>query len=553
MSTPTQQLLHKPAFKKLVVIIVTFIPAFLGLSIINVIFTHAVVLVSYFGGASTTSTTDGSSLSSAGDDSDTIAAAIPKRVNKQKRVKTVYVPPTQDDLQKILLELESSEPLPDNSNINQNNGESSMKRAQSAIASLQTLVEKKATGADTALKDVEELIEAYESFVTRFEEDLAHYHVNDVNTDKVLEHLSQFMMRKSLLDLDRDALDDLFKGIRADLNALAGDDVLLQNSNQALLKLFENDASSSSCDPSFLDLAQGNPTPELEVTVDAPQQTATSATKVKNDVIISEDTARESDLYERIDTIKEILSRRDLSSGDSKDPIDEEGVAEIRAKVSEMVLTLVNNQQDGFATTEEITQHLLKEASLPSIGSNPEEDNTDSTMCASPGMVEKLVQRGLDSIRTKADLQSALISTVFSVVAEESEDDEFQQIMGALDKVMSDVDVPRIDFSGKSYEDESKNVPPKSDKRKSLSYVVDGPLLHQGVAGSIDSFVELISGYNDYVDEFLDYIMNRHGASVGTAAADGISDLARKVPLPELEKLRQSGILGGRIRTLVEE
>jgi len=519
------------------------------------------VLASYFT-ATTTHTDSESSLTSGGGDDDTKAAAIPKRAGKQKRrVKTVYVPPTQDDLEQLLLELESSEPLPNNANINNNknnNGEmSSMKRAQSAIAALQSLVEQKTsvgTGADTTMKDVEELTEAYESFVARFEEDIAKYHDNEVKTDRVLVHLSQFMMRKSLLDLDRDAMEDLFTGVNADLYALVEDDVLLRNSNQALLKFFQNDASSSSsCDPSFLDLARGNPTPELASTVDAPQQTVTTATKVKNDVIITEDTARESDLYERIDTIKEILSRRDLSSGDDKDPIDEEGVAEIRAKISEMVLTLSQNQQDGFATTEEITQHLLKEASLPSIGSNPEDD-TDSVMCASPAMVEKLVQRGLDSIRGKADLQSALMSTVFSVVAEESEGDEFQQIMDALDEVVSDIDVPRIDFSGKSYEvEDSKNMTPKSDKRKSLSYVVDGPLLHQGVAGSIDSFVELISGYNDYVDEFFDYIMNRQGVSVGTAAADGISDLARKVPLPEMEKLRQSGILGGRIRTLVEE
>jgi hypothetical protein len=83
--------------------------------------------------------------------------------------------------------------------------------------------------------------------------------------------------------------------------------------------------------------------------------------------------------------------------------------------------------------------------------------------------------------------------------------------------------------------------------------VVDGPLLHQGLAGSIDSFVELISGYNDYVDEFFDYIMSRQGVSVGAATADSISNFMRKVSLPELEKLRQSGILGGRIRSLVEE
>jgi hypothetical protein len=69
----------------------------------------------------------------------------------------------------------------------------------------------------------------------------------------------------------------------------------------------------------------------------------------------------------------------------------------------------------------------------------------------------------------------------------------------------------------------------------------------------IDSFVDFISGYNDHVDEVFDYIMSRQGVSVGTATSDAISNLIRKVPLPELDRLRQSGILGGRVRSLVEE
>ena len=549
MSTLTQQLLHKPAVKNLVVIVVTFIPAFLALSIINVIFTHVFVLSSYLAGTTSTTVTtaDGSSLISSGD------GAI------QKRVKTVYVPPTEQDLEQLLIELETSEPLP-SSNNNLNHGESPIKRAQSAISSLQALLEQQKTGVDAALKEMEELTEAYDSFVTRFQEDIAQYHNGEQTDTVVLEYLPQYMKRKALLDLDRGAMEDLFENVLADLNVLLKDDVMLRNSNDALMKLLNsNDLGSNknSCDSSFLDLAKGNPTPELETAIIAPKQkkTATSdKTQAKNDASISitKDTARESDLYERIDSIKELLSRRELSGDGDKDPIDEEGVEAIREEVSEMVLTLLKTRQDGHAATKEMTEDLIKETSLVTEESNPED--ADTAMCASPVMVEKMVQRGLDSIRSQADLQSTLISTVFSVVADEKEDDEFKQIMGALDKEVSSIDIPRIDFSQKSSGDneENKKMPPKSDKRKTLSYVVDGPLLHQGVAGSIDSFVELISGYNDYVDELFDYIMSRQGVSVGTAAADGISNLVRKIPLPELAKLRQSGILGGRIRTLVD-
>ena len=41
--------------------------------------------------------------------------------------------------------------------------------------------------------------------------------------------------------------------------------------------------------------------------------------------------------------------------------------------------------------------------------------------------------------------------------------------------------------------------------------------------------------------------------SVGTAKVDGAPAAIRKVPLPDLERLTKSGILGGRIRSLIEE
>jgi hypothetical protein len=50
----------------------------------------------------------------------------------QKKVKTVYVPPTEQDLEQLLIELETSEPLSTTNN-NLNHGKSPIKRAQSAV------------------------------------------------------------------------------------------------------------------------------------------------------------------------------------------------------------------------------------------------------------------------------------------------------------------------------------------------------------------------------------------------------------------------------------
>jgi len=600
-SSLTHQLLHKPAVKKLAAIILSFIPAFLALSIINVIFTHAFVLSSYLFGASA-----GSSSSSVGIDSaivingggdanrHRVVATQQKRAKKQK---TVFVAPTQHDLEQILIELESSEPLPDTTTriFHNNNGESSpTKRVQSVIASWQSLLEQRSStngfidDTTTSLNDVmEELSEAYNSFVKRFEEDIDHYyhrhHIVNQGEDEMatLAHLPKFMKRKSLLDLDRHALEVLFDNVIDDVNLLIKDETILRNSNQALMKLLnssnnDNKSSSSnigasatssslsSCDSTFLDLTKGNPTPELATVVDSTTTTTTTtkertpettaAAAAANDASITADTARESDLYERIAAIKQILSRRELSGGGNKDPIDEEGVAAIRAEINAMATNLRERRQAAFAHEKELKQHLMEETSLLT---SIQEGDTDDAMCASPAMVEKMVHRGLDSIRSQADLQSTLITTVFNVVADESDDGEFKQIMDALNNEMKEIVVPRIDYSRKNsveqQQEENKNRPPKTGRKKTLSYVADGPLLHRGIAGMIDSFVDFISGYNDHVDEVFDYIMSRQGVSVGTATSDAISNLIRKVPLPELDRLRQSGILGGRVRSLVEE
>ncbi|KAK1736672.1 hypothetical protein QTG54_012694 [Skeletonema marinoi] len=79
-----------------------------------------------------------------GGDSGNVAAFQKEPKSKaKKRVKPVYVPPTQQDLQNIFIELESSEPLPISSNNIINSGESSVNRVKSAIASLQSLMEQK--------------------------------------------------------------------------------------------------------------------------------------------------------------------------------------------------------------------------------------------------------------------------------------------------------------------------------------------------------------------------------------------------------------------------
>ncbi len=566
-NTTMRRLLDKPALKKLAVIILSFIPAFIALSIINVIFTN----VTYYYLSS------GSSLSSS-----TSSANTERRGgNKKKQVKkTVYVEPSNDDLQKLLIELEESEPLPV-VHYDSNQGRESTKRAQTVIASLQSLMGYSESSADddnnAASKDMDDLSEAYETFTTRFNEDIDQIAQGGKDAEILaLEHLPQFMKRKSLLDLDTKSMEVLFQNVIEDLHLLLKNDVMLRNSNQTLMTLLNGGGGGikkkkqtskthvGSCDSTYLDLGKGNPTSELKdlliattaaaaagVETDSSTKTATRAEVKDDDDAITEDTARQSDLYERIAYFKEILSRRDISSNTTViDPIDEVGVAEVRSQVQAMALTLLKKRQAGIARDAELKQQSVQDG----LSSQPDDGGGSAMMCASPTMVEKMVQQGLDSIRGQDDLQSTLITTVFSAIADESDDVEFKQIMDALNKDMEEIGIPRIDYKEKIFGEESEpGLTKNTSNKKTLSYVIDGPILHRGVAGRIDSLVELISGYNDHVDELFDYIMSRQGVSVGTATADAVAAAIRKVPLPDLERLTKSGILGGRIRSLLEE
>ena len=558
-------------------IILSFIPAFFTLSIINVIFTN----VTYYYLSS------GSSASSS-----KTANNKSREGNKKKQVvkKTVYVAPSNDDLQKLLIELEESEPLPV-VHYDSNQGRESTKRAQTVIASLQSLMGySESSSADddddnnaAASKDIMDgLSEAYETFITRFNEDIDQIAQGGKDAEILsLEHLPQFMKRKSLLDLDTKSMEVLFQNVIEDLHLLLKNDDMLRNSNQTLMALLNGGDGGGGgntkktrkqtskthvglCDSTYLDLGKGNPTSELKdlliatttaaaaagVETDSSAKKATRA-DVDDDDAITEDTARQSDLYERIAYFKEILSRRDLSSNTTViDPIDEVGVAEVRSQVQAMALTLLKKRQAGIARDAELKQQSVQDG----LSSQPDDGGGSAMMCASPTMVEKMVQQGLDSIRGQGDLQSTLITTVCSAIADESDDVEFKQIMDALNKDMEEVDIPKIDYRKKIFGEEIEPGPTKKTyNKKTLSYVIDGPILHRGVAGRIDSLVELISGYNDHVDELFDYIMSRQGVSVGTATADAVAAAIRKVPLPDLGRLTKSGILGGRIRSLIEE
>merc|ERR1711862_151511 len=147
----------------------------------------------------------------------------------------------------------------------------------------------------------------------------------------------------------------------------------------------------------------------------------------------------------------------------------------------------------------------------------------------------------------KIDLNRVLMESVNEAI---EDPERFESLLPEITKIQGQ----SIDYSFKP-ELPTKNNSSWKIGRKSISYAVDGPLLHIGFAGWLDSFVDTISGYFDNVDRILDWVVEDSGVSVGTSVLAHLSRILRKVPFPhdQVDMFKSSGILAGRLRTVLEE
>eukprot|EP00581_Thalassiosira_minuscula_P010841 CAMPEP_0183728574 /NCGR_PEP_ID=MMETSP0737-20130205/28400_1 /TAXON_ID=385413 /ORGANISM="Thalassiosira miniscula, Strain CCMP1093" /LENGTH=617 /DNA_ID=CAMNT_0025960561 /DNA_START=38 /DNA_END=1891 /DNA_ORIENTATION=- len=604
--------------KKLLVIFLSFISAIALLSVTNLIVAHIFVASSLLFQQPQPQATVPPSNTQNGVQPNNPPGKKKKKKKKKKapepkvETKIVYVSPTKEDLNRIRRELETSDPLPPASSESVHNdyedNQRSASRVQLIVAATEQLMKQQQEQSDAsqaALQtEMHELLESHAAFLQRFEHDTSSKPVM-VEEDLALHFQDQLAFlrsvlgRTSLKDLSREDVRGMLNVAMEDLAWLLEPLVdeedeeglqFLSNANDTLLMaLVEEDVAkaevadteaASTCPPSFLALDEGAPSAEF-----TPPTIKKSAAKKKQKVAretapkqpssvaptIDNDTARESQLYDLVETIKHILSRRELSSlklGESDPlphPMDDRSVAQLRGELIPMVTTLakkwdsvLNNERNIRNYWEGRFQYLMEEISSRHAIRDEYSSGMGSGMCAPPPLIEGMIRGGFESLRRKGVLRSQLVHAAYTSMADDPE-----RVL-ALSEEMKRVVVEEV------FEDEGEGgrisplEPEPSQRgessswkvgRKSIHYAVDGPLLHRGFVGWIDSFVDAISGYNDHVDSFVDWIIGEEGVSVGTTLANLLGRGVRKLPLDDeyAERIKRSGILSGRARVVLEE
>lgn len=554
--------------KKICIIFISFLLAVILLSITNIILAHVFIVTTILFPPKTNTNTNNNNNNS--------PSSKPK---KNIQTKTVYVPPTQDDLERIRQELETSDPLPpENENDEQN---TITHDVQSIIKSTETLLSKREKVLSVAQNEIDELNDAYVSFEQRLRQDTTQH--TKIEYDKIIKvlqdqvpSLRELLGRKTFIDLDQKELMELYDGALDDLGWLLKVEdmdeetkkyksILFLNANDVFVKVLNAATSNSTtitaaatCDKSYLALDDDRASSEFANVKSSSATKAADTKKVVDDTSsshVTDDTARESDLYELVQNIKHILSRRDLTAAVKADdvlpsPISDEGVAEIRSTIISPMARTIEEKRKAALTHEDEIRELwvgkIESLKTSLISNNGDKDDGGAAeLCTSPNLVEDMVTGGTEAIRSKNNLRLTLEGVALLAVG----DDEETTAM--LQSKLDEINVPDIDYEGRG---DRKPPTDASSSKRTLSYLVDGPLLHKGVVGWIDYFVDCISGYDDNIDCILDWVVGEEGKSVGNLVVDSFTKVVRQIPFPSelIGKIRKSGILGGRARSLIE-
>ena len=520
--------------KRLALALITFLPAFILLSIINFAVTKLFV----------------SKAPAATPIINDAPKTEPKIVTK-----TVYIDPSDADLESLRREIETSDPLPPFVPNDERSG-----RIKSILSSLKTAVDARENEQNTASKEYADLKTAYDSFLQRFDDDIAKVLSaseedrlkSALLLNKILSSLESLSALNGFSSIDRKSLTNKFESASNSLILLMqSDEILFHNNEGILLEALINGTSfnSESCSLSSLNITGDKVCEELLI----PEGVTMKERKASEEVHIPDGTARESDLYKSVESIKEILTRRDITlmkpgaDGSIPSPLDESGTDSIRKKVSDAAITIGSQRATHASQQKEIRlQWMAKvDTSMPDSSLNAGDDS----MCANQNLVEQMVAGGLESLRKKSDLSRELRTSLFSALIDEPNFEAHD--MTALQQAMVNVKGVQIDYEKK------KELPSFSteSRRKSVRYLVDSPLLHRGVTAWINNIIDFISGYNDYVDALIDWIVGDSQSTAGEIFAETFLRVVSFIPYHDefAERFKSVGILGGRTRALLEE
>lgn len=569
------------AIKKIVIISISFVAAVVLLFISNVIFVHLFVAKTILFPPQPKIFVDPQPKKIS--TKEAAKSKEKKKKNAPPKV-TVYVPPTREDLESLWMELEQEEASDPPLQVTvDEDGRRSTARVRSILSSTEDLWNRRDEELKAAKVEVGELKEAYASFEERLEQETSRdMHRNEEmakNISKQLTFLRSVLRRASFKDLGRKDTEKTLRVAMGDIQWLIGEEGsegLFYNIGDALLNTLvgeketksEADGAGPTCNPAYLALDEGVASTEFN------PPTKTVAKKPKANEVkpsappISNDTLRESHLHALVKNVKNALSRRDLSSyklyekTPIPNPVNQDSVEEIRATISPMVSTVRTKWDKVLAQEANMRDYWIQRIQALRKTSVTPGNDRGGAMCASSELVESMVAEGLESFQRRDHLQQSLVNSALRHVGDDPE--AVLALVDAMRKVEVEEIVPGIvgndvDGGGREATSTLRRPSPRSFSswtvgRKSIYYVVDGPLLHRGIAGLIDSFADAVAGYNDHVDALMDWAVDEEGVPVGTMIVDTFFRMVRKAPFPDsVYQIKKAGIFAGRMRMVLEK
>ena len=380
-----------------------------------------------------------------------------------------------------------------------------------------------------AKEEIDDLSVAYDSFLERWEQDImssSRPAMSVVDESAMMQYFESRLtslrtilggQRSSFMDLDRHDMTQLITSAMDELRWLLNEEdesendayktLLFSNVNNTLFKLLALDASSASnrnetnhtCHASYLDLNEGNPSMEFRPTSKAVKPPSGSHNA------ITEETARESDLNDLVEAIEISLSWHDDESMPHPPFISDEAVEDIRSAIAPMVTSIEKVRRSSLANEKKVRDYWLDriETFVSDVedsyaGSNHDSDDGDDDddedlLCASSGLVEEMMEEGMEAFRKRENLRSELEGVALRAV-----EDAPPEIIDFLRTELQEANVPKIDSSSDTALPHHTTTTTSSWKvgKKSIAYAVDGPWLRRGVVNWIDYCVDVVSGYN---------------------------------------------------------
>ncbi|KAL3775008.1 hypothetical protein ACHAW5_003746 [Stephanodiscus triporus] len=435
-----------------------------------------------------------------------------------------------------------------------------------SVALVQSLLEQREIELDKTKKEIDELSVVFSSFVLRLERDTSRIAtpIDELNLQARLTSLRAILGgRKYFKDMNMRDVTTLFSLAMEELRWLLSEEepsgdaqkaALFLNANNKLLETLVNGIKTTgtegnhTCQLSYLKLDEGTISNELI----PPSKNA------EKSLDVPPFTARESDLYGLVESIKQTLSQQEKPDP----PVNnEELLEEMRSTIALMVTSIEENRQAALDEERLMRENWVRRMEALQASLKPGDDGEGGReLCASTDVITGMVTGGLEALRRRDDLRSALEVAALAAVVGESDEK-----ISTLRAKMETVHVPEINYrlstsARSSYS--SWKVGKKS---------VDVPMLHRGVVGWIDFFVDAISGYNgeifvgvanvviitvsniryltpddffsDNIDSLLDWMVGDDGASVGKSIVAYVSKVVRKVPFPDdIGRLQRSRI-----------